>query len=77
MDSAIKTAKIIQFIGDKFEAGEIDNESLLAIIEDCGQYLNLMTIPHYATKNKISYNGAKNHRNVVSLFGCKFVVDND
>ena len=36
-----------------------------------------MTISDYAKQNNISYNGAKNFRDKVELFGVIFVIDND
>ena len=55
---------------------EVSNEDMVQIIEVCGSYLNLQTISGYAKKNKLSYNGVKKCRNVVYLFGVKFVIDN-
>jgi hypothetical protein len=70
------TEKILNFIIQKFEEGELDNDSLVQLIELCGGYLNLETIPNYAKRNKISYNGVKKHRNTIKLFNVKFVIDN-
>ena len=64
-------------ISNNFETGKLNNSDLLQICELCGAYLNLKTISEYAKQNKMSYNGVKNHRNIIKLFGCKFVVDND
>ncbi len=77
MQTAENTDELKNFIAEKFEAGEINNQSLVQIIELCGQYLNLQTISDYARKNKLSYNGTKNFRTVVNLFDVKFVIDND
>jgi hypothetical protein len=74
---AEKTKKLVDFVAQKFEAGELDNDSLVQLIELAGGYLNLMTIPDYAKAWKISYNGAKKHRNVKELFGVKFIIDNE
>jgi hypothetical protein len=71
------TQKLLDFVAQKFEAGELDNQSLVQLIELAGAYLNLRTIPDYAKEHKISYNGAKNHRNVKQLFNVKFVIDNE
>ncbi|MFZ2486935.1 MAG: hypothetical protein WAZ19_02340 [Anaerolineae bacterium] len=54
----------------------LSNDDLVNIIKTCGYYLNLRTISDYAKENNISYNGAKNFRNKVKLFGVKFVIDN-
>ena len=70
------TDKICQFITEKFESDQLDNDSLVQIIEHCGAYLNLCTISEYANKNKISYNGAKKFRTVKKIFNTKFVIDN-
>jgi len=64
-------------ISNNFETGKLNNSDLIQIIELCGMYLNLKTIPEYAMQNKMSYNGVKKFRNIVKIFGCKFVVDND
>jgi len=53
------------------------NESLVQIIELCGSYLNLQTISDYAKDKGISYNGAKNNREIKELFNVKFVKDNE
>lgn len=54
----------------------VSNEFLVQICELSGKYLNLRTISDYAKENKMSYNGAKRFRNVISLFNCKFIIDN-
>ncbi len=77
MQTTLNTEKLKNFIAEKFESGEINNQSLVQIIELCGQYLNLKTISDHARKNKLSYNGTKNFRTVVNLFNVKFVIDND
>ncbi len=58
-------------------SGMLSNDDLVQIIEVCGSFLNLQTIPDYAKSHNISYNGAKNHRKNVTLFGVRFIVDND
>ena len=59
------------------ETNEVSNEFFVQLIEVAGAYLNLKTIPQYAKDNNISYNGAKNFRNKVVIFGVKFIIDND
>ena len=71
------TDKLLQFISDKFTNNDIDNDSLVKIIELCGSYLNLMTISDYAKSNKMSYNGVKKFRHVKEIFNTKYVIDND
>ena len=55
----------------------LSNECLVQLIERAGSFLNLQTITDYARANHLSYNGVKKYRNVVVLFGAKFVIDND
>lgn len=76
MQTAVNTEKLKNFIAQKFEADELNNESLVQIIELCGQYLNLQTISDYSRKNNISYNGTKNFRTIINFFNVKFVIDN-
>lgn len=75
---------ISKLISENFETGKINNSDLVKIIELCGAYLNLKSITQYAKDNNMSYNGvmkrAKSKNNdvkIVSLFGCKFVLDNN
>ena len=76
MEKIENTKKLLNFISQKFEGDELDNDSLVQIIELCGMYLNLQTISSYAKANNLSYNGAKNFRNVKTIFGGKFIIDN-
>lgn len=57
--------------------GNLSNDELVQLIEQCGSYLNLKTIPDYAKEKGISYNGAKKFRRVVKIFNVKFIVDNE
>jgi hypothetical protein len=77
MQTTENTNKLLNFVSTKFQDNELDNNSLLQLIELCGNYLNLQTIPNYAKENNISYNGVKNYREVVKLFNVKFVIDNE
>jgi hypothetical protein len=70
------TKKLIDFIASKYEAGELDDHSLVQLIELAGSYLNLKTVSKYAKDNGISYNGAKKYRKTVNLLGIKFIIDN-
>lgn len=72
-----KNEKIKVFIFQKFQDGELNNDTLVQLIEQAGSYLNLKTIPDYAKENNMSYNGVKNNRKIVELFKVKFVIDND
>lgn len=76
METSTNTSKINEFIYNKFLKEELDNDSLVQIIELCGSLLNLKSISKYAKDNNISYNGAKHHRTVITLFGSRLVVDN-
>ena len=55
----------------------LSNNDLIDIIESAGSFLNLRTIADYSKQNNISYNGAKNHREQIELFGVKFIIDNE
>lgn len=77
METTEKTDKIKEFIYNKFVNNEIDNDSLVQIIELSGMLLNLQTISSYVKENKLSYNGVKKHRNIITLFGVKLVLDNE
>ena len=76
-ETRANTEKLTAFIAQKFQNGELDNDSLVQIIELAGAYLNLQTISDYAKKNNMSYNGVKKCRNVKVLFSTKYVIDND
>ena len=76
MKTTENTDKLLKFISDKFENDEIDNNSLVQIIELCGNYLNLQTIVDYAKNNNLSYNGVKKCRTIKTIFNTKFVIDN-
>jgi hypothetical protein len=71
------TNKLLELISNKFQNEELNNDSLVQIIELAGNYLNLQTISDYAKTNHKSYNGVKKCRNVVKIFNVKFVIDND
>lgn len=68
--------RIILNISKGVENNILSNEDLLQIFECVGDHLNLSTISRYATKNDLSYNGAKKFRNVKKIFGVMFVIDN-
>lgn len=59
-----------------FENGMSD-DGLVQLIELANRYLNLMPIQVYAKKYNMSYNGVKNHRNVITVLNQKFVIDNE
>ena len=69
--------KIKYQISELFEDGKLSNADMVQIIELCGAYLNLQSISDYAKQNGLSYNGVKNHRQIIKLFNQKFVIDNE
>lgn len=54
-----------------------DELDLVQLFERLNTYLNLKTISQYAKDHGKSYNGIKNNRKIINLFGCKLVADND
>jgi len=76
MKQVENTNKINEFIYNKFVSNELNNDSLVQIIELSGMLLNLKSISKYAKDNNLSYNGVKNYREIIELFGNKFVLDN-
>jgi len=69
--------KLTEYITKVVYKEELDNDSLVQLIELCGGFLNLKSIPQYAKDNSISYNGAKKCRNVIELFDNKYIIDNE
>lgn len=76
MSIELNTNNLLDLIGRKFENDELNNDSLIQIIELAGGYLNLRTISKYSKDSGISYNGAKKFRRVIQLFGSRYVIDN-
>lgn len=62
--------------GKMIHERNVSNAFLVQIIELAGCYLDLRTIPKYAKDNSLSYNGVKKTREIITLFNCKFVLDN-
>jgi hypothetical protein len=56
MSTTENTNKLLRFISEKFQTGELNNDSLVQIIELFVAYLNIETIPNYDKKNQLSYN---------------------
>lgn len=76
-ETSENTRKLIQFIGLKYQKGELDNDSLVQIIELCDSFLNLQTISNYAKTENISYNGAKRFRKpAIEINKVKFIINN-
>jgi hypothetical protein len=69
--------KIEEYVYKCLQKDELSNSDLVQVIERINNYLNLKTIQKYADDNHISYNGAKNNREIISLFNLKFIADND
>lgn len=69
--------KIKDKLSYNIQNNELTNEELIQIIEHIGSYLNIRTISDYAKNNNISYNGAKKFRKNITIFGVKFIIDND
>ena len=67
----------INKLGNHIQKNNYSNDMLVELIKLGGGFLNLKTIPKYSKDNNIYYQGAKTCRNVVEVFGCKFVIDND
>jgi hypothetical protein len=72
----MKLADVEHNINEAVRSGELSNRDLVQLIELAGEYLNLQTISKYAKDKNLSYNGVKNNREIVELFGCKLVIDN-
>jgi hypothetical protein len=68
--------KAIFKLCETIEDGKWSNGALVQLIEQAGAYLNLSTIPDYAKRNKLSYNGVKKTRKITKIFGVKFVIEN-
>ena len=71
------TDKLLKFVSEKFENSELNNDSMVQLIELSGMYLNLKTIPEYAKLHNLTYNGVKKTRKIITLFNVKFVIEND
>lgn len=68
---------IADHLSERIKHGDLSNEELVQLIELIGSYLNLQTIPDYARRTGMSYNGVKKTKNIISIFNIKFVIDND
>lgn len=69
--------KLCNFVTEKTMQGELSNNDLVQLIEVAGSFLNLQTISNYAKAKNLSYNGVKNHREIIEIFNVKFVIDNN
>lgn len=69
--------KSLDKLGQTIQDSKWSNEGLVKLIELAGSYLNLETIPQYASRTGMSYPGVKNHRKTITVFNQKFVIDNE
>lgn len=67
----------LQKLEEKIHENKWSNDGLVQLIELCGFYLNVDTIPKYAKKNNLTYNGVKKCRTIKKIFGVKYVIDNE
>ena len=72
-----KVNKIKASIDDAMMNDELSNDNLVELIKHLGAYGNVMSVKDYSNQNGITVQGVYNHRNVVNLWGFKFVVEND
>ena len=77
MKDSIHIDKIEEYVYKCICKNELSNSDLVQLFERLNDYAGLKTITQYAKDNNISYNGAKNNRNVIELFGVKFIADNE
>lgn len=77
MESSIHIEKIKEYIDRCMLKGDLHPDDLVQIIEHNNTYINLKTIPKYAKDNNISDSGARRYRKVLTLFGVKFIADNE
>jgi hypothetical protein len=70
--------KICNFIQEKYECNSINENDLVQIIIHGFDLLNLKTIAEFAKDNGKTYRGvSKFNKNIVSINGNKFVIDNE
>ena len=76
MKTTENTKKLKEFIFNKMTNGELNQDSMVQIIEPCGMFLNLKTISQYAKDHNMSYNGVKKFRKTTILLNQKYIIDN-
>jgi hypothetical protein len=74
---AENTNKLLNFIENKFESGELDNSSLVQIFELTGMMLNVKSISDFQRDNGKSYNGVKKSKQVRKVNNIKYLIDNE
>ena len=77
VDIKLNTEKLLSFVSKKYRNGEINDDSLVQLIELSSAYLNLQTRSAAAKSLGKSYNGVKKCRKNIKLFGKNFVIDNE
>jgi len=77
MKDSIHIDKIEEYVYKCICKNELSTLGLVQLFERLNDYSNLKTISQYAKDNSISYNGAKNNREVIELFGVKLISDNN
>jgi hypothetical protein len=71
------TFAILDKIAEMYENKELDDESLIQIMQVCGDYyLKMKTIADYAKDNNLTYQGVRKERISFTLFNSKFVKNN-
>ncbi len=75
------TEVIKQHLADRVQKSELDNASIVSIIDLLGSYLNAKTISDYAKDEKLTYNGVlvrigTGKLKTFELFKTKYVIDN-
>ena len=76
METSAKSVNLISEVHLLVQDGQLTNEDLVELIKVAGTYLNLQTIPVYAKKRSLTYQGVKVTRKIVEIFNVKFVIDN-
>lgn len=72
--------KAIVKLGQSIHEAKWSNEGLVELIKLCGEYLNVSTVPDYCARTGMSYPGAikpARGRQVIDLFGARFIIDNE
>lgn len=72
-------SKVINHIGQRVQNNELSDSDLIELVDHIGtHFLGLKTISQKAKELNTDYNNVKCSRiEKVSLFGVKFVIDND
>lgn len=72
--------KSLKKLEETIKNGHWSNDALVELIKLTGEYLNIKTVPKYATDNKMSYPGAikeTKNRKLTIIFDTKFIIDNN